>query len=78
MSLQTLEDMIKTYEEDCDLYKVPALGKHYSLKWASVDSVWDGKKETTPKNSEKKRGLSAINSVSADKSRLSKKHKDLK
>lgn len=68
--------MIKSYEDDGDLHKVPVLGKHYSLKWATVDTPWEGKKE--PKSLEKKRGLSAINSVSSEKTRLPKKHKDLK
>ena len=72
-----MEDSIKTYEDDGDLQKVPGLGKHYSLKWATGDSAWEGKNES-PKSMEKKRGLSAINSVASEKSRLSKKHKDLK
>ena len=35
--LKFLEDSIKASEEEHDCYKVPALGKHYSEKWALED-----------------------------------------
>ena len=35
--LKYLEDSIKASEEDHDYYKIPALGRHYSEKWALED-----------------------------------------
>lgn len=76
-SLQVLEEIIRSGDEsDSDIYKVPSLGKHYSLKWLNLDNAWDDKKEAI-KEPEKKRGLSAVNSVS-DKSRGNRKRKDSK
>lgn len=63
---------MKNYEDDGDLFKIPNLGKHYSLKWTAVDDSWEGKSKDA-KGSEKKRGLSAANSVS-DKLRNGKRH----
>ena len=35
--MKFLEDSIKSSEDDSEYYKVPALGKHYSEKWALED-----------------------------------------
>jgi transcriptional adapter 3 len=80
--LKVLEDLLKSYDDDADylsLLKVPSLGKHYSMKWATIDDHWDGKKEGSKSSSEKKKGLSAVNSVmSPEKGRFGKKSKDSK
>lgn len=64
---------MKNYEDDNDLYKVPNLGKHYSLKWSALDDSWETNKKDSPKG-EKRKGLSAANSVTAtEKSRNGKR-----
>ena len=65
--------MVKSGDEgESDIYKVPGIGKHYTLKWTNLDNSWKGKKDGI-KGQEKKRGLSACN-----KSAGNKKQKDSK
>lgn len=66
--LKFLEDLIKQHEEDSDYYKVPTLGKHYSIKWAQEDMVEEQKEGS--KINDKRRGLSnsaALNSCESEK-----------
>ena len=47
-----MSEELKSYESDSEFYKMPNLGKHYSLKWDDNDMI-DQK--------DKKKGLSASN-----------------
>ncbi|KAI1289978.1 Transcriptional adapter 3 [Halotydeus destructor] len=62
--VKMLEEMLKSYDEDSDVYKVPNLGKHYTLKWAYLDDSLEAKK-VSPRSMEKKKGLSPANSSTA-------------
>ncbi|XP_076371072.1 transcriptional adaptor 3 isoform X2 [Tachypleus tridentatus] len=67
-NIKVLEDLIKTHEEDAEYYKIPTLGKHYSLKWAQEDMVEEQKEGA--KTNDKRRGLSnnsSLNSTDAEK-----------
>ncbi|XP_046367588.1 transcriptional adapter 3-B-like [Haliotis rufescens] len=35
--LKLLEEILKSHEDECEYYKIPALGKHYAEKWAEED-----------------------------------------
>lgn len=62
-----ITDLLSTYEDDSEYYKIPNLGKHYTLKWEQEDLT---EKRDTKHGSDKKKGLSASNnSSSASKSK---------
>ncbi|RWS15841.1 transcriptional adapter 3-like protein [Dinothrombium tinctorium] len=74
--IKLLEDMIKSYEEDSEYFKIPNLGKHYSLKWAQEDR-WENKKEEAKGSAnDKKKGLSPSNNVSPKSAKKSKECKN--
>lgn len=63
---QMLSEAVKAYEEDTEYFKIPNLGKHYTLKWEQEDLL-DDRKGSSKKNSNssnKKKGLSPLNSSS--------------
>lgn len=67
-NVKMLEDMLKSYDEDvlAEFMKIPNLGKHYTQKWAMMesDSCWDMKKDNSGvTKGEKKKGLSQSNSA---------------
>ena len=35
--LKVLEDLMRVHEDEHEYHKIPALGKHYSQKWAQED-----------------------------------------
>ncbi|RWS30231.1 transcriptional adapter 3-like protein [Leptotrombidium deliense] len=79
-NVQVLEDMLKAYEDESEYFKVPNLGKHYTLKWAQEDR-WDKKDDPKNSSNDKKKGLSPSNNVSPNDSRKSaknNKNKDIK
>ncbi|XP_054161572.1 transcriptional adapter 3-A-like [Oppia nitens] len=51
-NIKFLSEEIKCYENESEFYKIPNLGKHYSLKWDDTNII--GQKD-------KKKGLSASN-----------------
>ncbi|XP_067942135.1 transcriptional adapter 3-B-like isoform X2 [Watersipora subatra] len=40
---KSLEELMKSHEDDVDCYKIPSLGKHFSLKWQTEDSEQERK-----------------------------------
>lgn len=73
--LKVLDDILKSHDEDADYFKVPALGKHFSIKWAQEDLL-EEQKEGSRLN-EKRRGLSNNSSLNFSESdRLLKKVSD--
>lgn len=70
---KVLNEIIKSYDDDAEYYKVPNLGKHYSLKWEQDDVMDDRKTNSKHMNSDKKKGLSASNSASSSSVTHSKK-----
>ena len=63
-----LEDLVKVHEEDSEYYKIPGLGKHYSIKWAQEDLLEEQKESA--KLNDKRRGLnnsSSLNATDSDK-----------
>ncbi|XP_023242315.1 transcriptional adapter 3-B-like [Centruroides sculpturatus] len=70
--IKVLEDLIKSHDDDADYYKIPALGKHYSLKWAQEDLLEEQKEGA--KINERRRGLSNNSSLnSSEPEKLLKK-----
>uniref|UniRef100_T1J1J5 Rho GTPase-activating protein 190 n=1 Tax=Strigamia maritima TaxID=126957 RepID=T1J1J5_STRMM len=66
--LKFLEDLIKIHDDDSEYQKIPALGKHYSIKWAQEDMLEEQKEGS--KIGDKRRGLSnssSLNSCEAEK-----------
>jgi transcriptional adapter 3 len=57
--VKLLETLIRQHDEDGELYKIPALGKHYSLKWAQEDMIEE--QDEGSKASDKKRGVTNNN-----------------
>ncbi|XP_018010583.1 transcriptional adapter 3 isoform X2 [Hyalella azteca] len=49
--IKALEDLIAAHNDDPDVYKIQALGKHYTLRWAQEDLV-DEQKESSSKLNE--------------------------
>lgn len=47
--MKALDDLIRTSEDDSDVYKIPPLGKHYSLRWATEDLLDEQKEGTNRK-----------------------------
>ncbi|KAG1667391.1 Transcriptional adapter 3-A [Nymphon striatum] len=43
--IKFLEELITQHEDDADYHKIPALGKHYSLKWAQEDLLEEQKED---------------------------------
>lgn len=70
--IKLLEDLIKSHEEDSEYYKIPGLGKHYSIKWAQEDLLEEQKEGA--KVNEKRRGLNNSSNLNAtDSEKLLKK-----
>lgn len=70
--IKLLEDLIKNHEEDSEYYKIPGLGKHYSIKWAQEDLLEEQKEGA--KVNEKRRGLNNSSNLNAtDSEKLLKK-----
>lgn len=66
--IKMLEDLVKVHEEDSEYYKIPGLGKHYSIKWAQEDLLEEQKESA--KLNDKRRGLnnsSSLNATDSDK-----------
>ena len=41
--MQTLEELMKSHDDDYEYYKTPSLGKHFSQKWLQEDSEHERK-----------------------------------
>ncbi|GAB6029025.1 transcriptional adaptor 3 [Chamberlinius hualienensis] len=65
--IKIIEDLVKSHEEDSEYYKIPGLGKHYSIKWAQEDLIEEQKE--SGKDLDKRRGLnnSSLNPLEADR-----------
>ncbi|PIK39719.1 putative transcriptional adapter 3 [Apostichopus japonicus] len=73
--IKALDDLIRTSEDDSDLYKIPPLGKHYSLRWATEDlldeqkegsKIEKKKSSNSPNDKEVKGLLKKVDNTSAD------------
>ncbi|XP_071815339.1 transcriptional adapter 3-like isoform X2 [Apostichopus japonicus] len=73
--IKALDDLIRTSDDDSDLYKIPPLGKHYSLRWATEDlldeqkegsKIEKKKSSNSPNDKEVKGLLKKVDNTSAD------------
>lgn len=73
--IKALDELIKTSEDDSDLYKIPPLGKHYSVRWATEDLLEEQKEgskiekkknSNSPNNKEVKGLLKKVDSSGDD------------
>ncbi|XP_077990041.1 transcriptional adapter 3-like isoform X2 [Glandiceps talaboti] len=60
--LKVLEEFMKSNEDEAEYYKVPPLGKHYTMRWAQEDLIEEQKEGA--RIHDKKRGSALGNSTS--------------
>ncbi|XP_028681222.1 transcriptional adapter 3 [Erpetoichthys calabaricus] len=54
--IRVLEELIKPPEDEAEYYKIPPLGKHYSLRWAQEDLL-EEQREGARSAADKKKGI---------------------
>ncbi|GAA6092651.1 transcriptional adapter 3 [Tachysurus ichikawai] len=62
--IRVLEELLKPPEDEAEYYKIPALGKHYSQRWAQEDLL-EEQREGARANDKKKSMLGPLSEIDA-------------
>lgn len=74
--LKFLEELLRSHEDDSDYFKVPALGMHYTEKWAEEDLLEE--QQEGAKIDEKRRGNNGITNTNGATGLLKKAESSIK
>lgn len=74
--LKFLEELLRAHEDDSDYFKVPALGMHYTEKWAEEDLIEE--QQEGARINEKRRGSNGITDSNGTTGLLKKAESSIK